>query len=65
MDKPFAKGTSVRQAIKPVEGAVTDIVFDADNLQFKYLVSYKDADGADHQRWFLHNEIEEITGGAQ
>lgn len=60
MEAPLAKGTKVAQVVKPIEGLVTDIKFNADDLGFEYHVVFADADGTPTERWFKHSEIAEV-----
>jgi hypothetical protein len=55
---PFAKGADVRQAVKPVEGVVADVKYDADRSTFQYLINFTDTQGNPAQRWFDHTELE-------
>jgi hypothetical protein len=60
MEKPMAKGTKVAQVVKPVEGTISDIKFNPDELSFEYLVTYTEADGDVSERWFKHEDVKEV-----
>lgn len=60
MAERFKKGAPVRQRVKIIEGEVKDVAFDADSDTFRYLVSYVDETGEQHERWFAHDEIEAV-----
>lgn len=69
MDAPMAKGTPVRQVVPTIEGTVSDVKFNADDLSFEYLVTYPSLDEEDgtSERWFKASEIAAIApqeGGA-
>lgn len=57
MDAPLPKGTIVKQVVPAIEGVISDVAFDANRLGFNYLVSYKDALGTEHARWFANTEV--------
>jgi uncharacterized protein YodC (DUF2158 family) len=56
MATKFTKGQEVRlKAIIP-QGPVEKLRMDEDG-NFFYLVSWEDADGASHQRWFAEDDL--------
>lgn len=55
MDAPMAVGTPVRQVVKPIEGVVTDIKFNAQALSFEYLVVHGGG-----ERWFSAADVAAI-----
>ena len=60
MEAPLAKGTKVAQVVKPIEGLVTDIKFNADDLDFEYHVVFTDDAGNVSERWFKQSEVTEV-----
>lgn len=55
---PISKGATVRQVVPVIEGEVIDRRFDEASEGMSYLVSYTDADGETHQRWFAEADLE-------
>ncbi len=52
----FAKGTPVRQVVKPIEGVVTGVRADEDAGVLMYHVEF-DKDGEKHGVWFTESQI--------
>ena len=59
----IAVGSSVKINKTTMTGIVDEYHLSKDKKTFSYLVSYKDDEGENHQRSFLHNQITEITEG--
>lgn len=58
-------GTTVQQVLPaPVKGRVDDVVWDAEVMKFKYLVTFANENGA-QQRWFWADEVAAVEGDAQ
>ena len=63
----FTKGQAVVQVqAAPIEGVVESFAFDPDTANITVLVSYKDAEGNDQQRYFNQSELAAapVTAGA-
>ena len=55
----FVQGQAVKQILPaPIEGTVDAFGFDPNTGNITVLVSYKDAEGNDQQRYFNQSEIE-------
>jgi hypothetical protein len=55
----FAKGATVRQIVKPIEGVVDgDFRVDQESGDVQIPVSWTDAEGVEHSRYFSESEIE-------
>lgn len=54
----FKKGSTVRQKLPEIQGEVTSTRFNEDAQALEYHVSYTDAAGHPHARWFLEHELE-------
>ena len=59
----IALGKEVKILKTTLTGIVEEYHLSDDKKTFSYLVSYKDDEGENHQRSFLHNQIQEITEG--
>lgn len=55
------KGTKVRQVVPVIEGVVIDRRKQPDTGEDEVLVAYLDADGDEHDRWFLATQVQEIA----
>jgi hypothetical protein len=55
----FAKGTQVKQIIKPIEGEVAGFSVDQETGDVQVLVKWTDDDG-EHARYFKQDEIETV-----
>ena len=55
----FAKGTQVKQIVKPIEGEVAGFAVDQETGDVQVLVTWTDDDG-DHARYFKQDEIETV-----
>ena len=63
----FTKGQAVAQVqAAPIEGVVESFAFDPNTANITVLVSYKDAEGNDQQRYFNESELVAlpVTAGA-
>lgn len=58
----ISKGSLVRQVVPVIAGEVTAKRFNDDLDVFEYLVSFKDAEGHDSERWFAEGQIEVQPG---
>lgn len=54
----FPKDAKVRQKVTPIRGTATERRFNDAADEFEYLISYTDAEGEAHARWFLHSQLE-------
>lgn len=55
----FAKGTQVKQIVKPIEGEVAGFSVDQETGDVQVLVKWTDDDG-EHARYFKQDEIETV-----
>lgn len=54
----IAKGTQVRQVIAhPIEGVIDSFSVDQETGEVQYLVTWNDADGVTHSRYFQDGEV--------
>jgi len=61
----FTKGQAVVQVqAAPIEGVVESFAFDPDTANITVLVSYKDAEGNEQQRYFNQAELTAAPAGA-
>ena len=56
----FAKGTQVKQIIKPIEGEVAGFSVDQETGDVQVLVKWTDDDG-EHARYFREADIEAVA----
>lgn len=61
MDR-FQLGARVRQKVVVIEGDILERRFNDAEDQFEYRIGYTDAAGEQHERWFLHNQVEMKEG---
>ena len=54
----FEEGQLVKLKQPVIRGKVTDTRYNKDAKELERLVSYKDADGNEHTRWFLDSDLE-------
>ena len=50
-------GTRARLVQPTIEGTVTDVRYNKDAKELEYLLSYMDAEGDDHERWFNETQL--------
>lgn len=60
MSGKLLEGAQARLVQPVVEGTITDIRYNKDAACLEYLLSYPDAAGELHTRWFLETELEAI-----
>ena len=56
----FAEGTQVKIKNTILTGIVDSYHLSKDGKVFSYLVQFKNEEGVEHEKAFLHNQIEEI-----
>ena len=56
----FAKGTQVKQIVKPIEGEVAGFQVDQESGELLVLVKWTDDSGEECSRYFKQGEIETI-----
>lgn len=54
------KGTKVRQVVPVIEGVVIDRRKQPDTGEDEVLVTWIDAEGEEHDRWFLATQVESV-----
>lgn len=54
----FAKGSKVQQVVTPIRGEVTGYQVDAENGTVQVGVSWVDAEGVAHSRYFAESELQ-------
>ena len=53
-------GQTARLVQPVVQGEVIDTRFNKDAGKLEHLLSYTDADGETHERWFIETELEAV-----
>lgn len=55
------KGDTVRQVMPaPIQGVVVAKEFDDSIDEFRFLVSFTDAEGSTQERWFSESQVEAV-----
>lgn len=52
-------GTQARLKQPEVKGEVLDTRYNKDGKELEHLLSFTDADGETHERWFLQSQLED------
>ena len=55
----FNKGDVVKVTASTIQGAVLDIVLNADYVLL-YLIAYTNAEGVEHQRWYKEPQLSKV-----
>lgn len=57
-------GQTVRQRAPVIEGPIVDTRYNREARGLEHLVSFVDAEGEQHQRWFLESQLEVMEAQA-
>lgn len=58
MGLKFKVGDAVQQAVKPIQGIVSELVLTDDNSVVQFIVDYTDENGDFHRRPFTEEQLE-------
>ena len=56
----FEMGRQVRLVQPVIQGEIIDTEYDKSRKELKHLIEWRDADGAQQQRWFLESDLEAV-----